>query len=349
MRVLQVGGGSMGTRRMRDLHGRTDLGEPVEVRLMDQRADRRATAHTRFGLETFGDLESALEWAPDAMVVSTPPDQHADLVRLAVQQGCHVFSEADIWAAEPALAETAAAHGTVVAPSATLLFQGVVREVARVVGDELGRLHAFGYVLSVDAPSWHPGEGDEYYARHRATAPAREMTAFELIALQAVVGHATAVSGVVSRRGSLDSDAEDTYTLQYETERGAAGQLAVVMASPQVVRRGWVVGDNGFVAFDLLAGTVERRLPALGVDDVRVIADWSATLETVYHEEISTFVAAARSDQSRWPYSLADSVRVCATLAAAERSAHSGRAEAVRTDVMPARLPGDGHPVDPPR
>src|SRR6185369_10182924 len=85
--------------------------------------------------------------------------------------------------------------GLVAAPSATMVFHPLIGEVSRIVAEELGRVHAFGYVLSVDAPSWHPAEGSEYYARHRATAPAREMTAFELIALQAVFGHGTAASG----------------------------------------------------------------------------------------------------------------------------------------------------------
>jgi predicted dehydrogenase len=340
MRIVQMGGGSMGSRRMRDLHGRSFRGEPIEVKLWDPRPDRRDAALARFGVGSFERLADAMAWEPEAVVVSTPPDQHADLVSMAVRSGVHVFSEADIWPAGADVAEQATAAGVLAAPSATLLFQPVVREVARIVAAELGAPHSFGYVLSVNEPSWHPGEGREYYARHRPTAPAREMTAFELIALQHVVGHATAVDGIVARRGALDHDGEDTYCLQYRTETGAVGQLVVLMATPQVLRQGWVAGDAGVVRFDLAAGTVRRDFPGM-VSDERVIADWGATLEPTYLDEITTFLDAI-DGVAAWPYSLHDSALVCGTLAAAELSSLTGRTQQVRPGLVPAPLP-DGY------
>lgn len=340
MRIVQMGGGSMGSRRMRDLHGRTFRGEPIEVKLWDARPDRRKAALARFGVGSFERLDDAMAWEPEAVVVSTPPDQHADLVSMAVRAGSHVFSEADIWPAGPDVAEHATTAGVLAAPSATLLFQPVVREVARIVATELGTVHAFGYVLSVNEPSWHPGEGREYYARHRATAPAREMTAFELIALQHLVGPAVAVDGIVTRRGALDHNGEDTYCLQYRTGTGAAGQLVVLMAPPQVLRQGWIAGDAGVVRFDLVAGTVRRDFPGL-VSDERMIADWGATLESTYLDEIATFLGAI-DGTATWPYSIHDSVLVCGTLAAAELSSLTGRTQQVRPDLVPAPLP-DGY------
>ena len=335
MRVLQLGGGSMGTRRMRDLHARPG----IEVRLHDERADRRARALDSFGVTGFQDLGEALAWDPEVLVVSTPPDRHSEFVRLALETGRHVFSEADIWPVDPVTVSVAVERSkVVVAPSATLLFHPVVQEVVRVVREELGRVHAFGYVLSVDEPSWHPGEGPEYYARHRPTAPAREMVAFELIALHGIFGPIASVSGRLGRRGTLTLDAEDTYHLQLVTADGAAGQLTVLMASPQVARRGWIAGDEGFVSFDLLAGSVERRLPGRGVDDLRVLADWAESLEQVYDAEISTFIASVEG-RARWPFPAAASANVCGALAAAELSMLTGRQEEVRPGLVPASLP----------
>lgn len=339
MRVLQIGAGSMGTRRMRDLSALGRGTDAFDIRLLDNRADRRASAAERFGIAGVADLDAAWAFNPDAVVVSTPPHLHVEYVTAALERGLHVFCEADIWPFDVGVVRRAQAQhaGLVAAPSATLRFQPVVREVARIVRDEMGTVHAFGYVLSVDAPSWHPGEGPEYYARHRATAPAREMTAFELIALQQIVGPARAVSGLVTRRGALDAETEDTFALQYLTESGAAGQLTVVMAAPEVARRGWVAADAGVLHFDLLSGTIERRRPD-GTLDSRFVCDWSATLEDVYLDEISTFVAAIEG-RALWPYSYAESALVCATLAAAETSALTGRIEPVYEGLAPAPLP----------
>ncbi len=342
MRVLQIGGGSMGSRRMRDLHGHLHLGTPIEVRLLDAREDRRAAAQARFGIAGYRNLDDALGYDPDVIVVSTPPDQHAGYVQMALDRGTHVFCEADIWSPDPEVVEAASARtGLLAAPSATLLFHPVIAEIRRIVAEELGCVHGLGYVLSVDGPSWHPGEGSEYYARHRATAPAREMTAFELIALQGIVGHASTVSGVVQRRGDLGTNIEDSYSLQYRTESGAAVQLTVLMASPQVARRGWVAGDHGFVFFDLHSGVVERQLPVLNLRDSRMICNFEKTLEDVYLAEISAFIAATQGDEI-WPYSYRDSAKVCGTLAAAELSSLTGNAEPVRADLVPAVVP-DGY------
>ncbi|MDT4944033.1 MAG: hypothetical protein QOH14_766 [Pseudonocardiales bacterium] len=342
MRILQIGGGSMGTRRMRDLHDRPHGADPLTIRLLDARDDRRAAAEARFGVSGVASLDEALAFEPDAFVISTPPHLHQQFVATALELGKHVFCEADIWPFDSMSVERAQADhpGLIAAPSATLRFQPVIREVARIVAQELGTLHAFGYLLSVDAPAWHPTEGSEYYARHRATAPAREMTAFELIALQDVFGPAAAVSGLVQQRGSLGTDSEDSYSLQYRTQSGAAGQLTVLMASPQVARRGWAAGDNGVLYFDLLTGVVDRKFPAANppVDDSRKICDWGGVLETVYLEEISTFIAAI-DGTARWPYSYGESALVCGTLAAAELSMMTGNTERVRPDLVPAQLP----------
>ena len=72
MRVLQIGGGSMGTRRMRDLYVRPG----IEIRLLDGREDRRARALAAFGIVGFSSLDEALAWDPEVVIVSTPPDQH---------------------------------------------------------------------------------------------------------------------------------------------------------------------------------------------------------------------------------------------------------------------------------
>lgn len=342
MRVLQVGAGSMGTRRLRDLSGR----DGIEVVVLDGRPDRREAAAQRFGVRPVADLDEALATRPDVFVISTPPDRHADYVRLALDTGRHFFCEADIWAHDLAEVERGAdRHGIVAAPSCTLYFHPFVQELARAVREELGTLHAYGYLLSVDGRGWHPGEGTEYYARHRATAPAREMVPFELIALRHVFGEAVTVAGRVTRRGTVDTSGpepgEDCWSLQMELAGGATGQLTVVMAPPQPVRQGWAVGDRGFLRFDLLAGTLERALPDLGDPYTRTICDWQAAYEPMYHSEMSRFLAAIRGEQP-WPYPPRASAVVCGTLAAAELSMLTGRVEPVDPARQPAPMP-DGY------
>ena len=182
MRILQIGAGSMGTRRLRDL--RACAG--VEVTLFDQRADRRAAAASRFGVATTASLDEAMATEPDALVISTPPDQHTDYVRLALDTGRHFFCEADIWAFDPRVVAAANARrpagGLVAAPSCTLYFHPFVQELRRVVGEELGhparlRLPALGRRAELasgrgrrilrPSPCHRAGPGDGAVRAHR--------------------------------------------------------------------------------------------------------------------------------------------------------------------------------------
>ncbi|MBP1990799.1 Gfo/Idh/MocA family protein [Paenibacillus eucommiae] len=334
-KVLQIGSGSMGTRRMRDLSARGD----VEIALFDEREDRRERAAERFGVTCFSSLESALLWGPDTVVISTPPHMHAEYVEMALLHGLHFFCEAEIWPYNYLEVERIGKERNIVAaPSCTLYFLPVVRELKKIVEEQLGGLHAYYMCLSVDAPGWHPGEGEEYYARHRSTAPGREMVPFELIALDYVFGEPEAAAGTVRQRGELLMKSEDTWCLQMTLASGATGQLSVFMGSPQTMRKGIAGGTNGFIEFDLSAGTISRKLPKLGIDDMLHLGAMSDILESVYADEINMFIEAVRK-KTDWPFTYRKSSIVTGTLAAAEKSAITGRVELVDPGFLPATLP----------
>lgn len=341
IRILQLGGGSMGTRRMRDLTARKD----VVVALHDARQDRRARAKNRFGIETFDSLDAALAWNPDALSISTPPDTHAAYVDLAMERGLHHFCEANIWTPDCRRVERVSSEKKLVcAPSNSLCFLPIVPELKRIVREELGALHLYQMTLSTYMPGWHPDEGNEFYARHRSTAAAREMVPFDLLALNEIFGPAQRVAGAVSRRGELSNKSEDTWSLQMQLTSGAHAQFTVLMACPTTWRAGWCLGNNGLVEFDLATGRIARHLPAKGIEDDR--RDCGGTmspggvLEAAYRREIDTFVDAIQG-KCDWPYPYRTTTVATATLAAAERSAVTGQWRSVDPEQQPARLPDE--------
>lgn len=335
LKVLQIGAGSMGKRRLRDLGGRNG----VELGLWDPRADRRDEAAARFCPRLFHRLDEAIAWKPQALVISTPPDQHAPYIELALQQGWHHFSEANIWTYDQAQVEQASrARGLVSAVSNSLRFLPVVKELKRVVHEELGTLHAYQAALSTWMPGWHSTEGTEFYARNRATAAGREMVPFELLWLNEVFGPPLEVCGSVSQRGKLAAASEDTWSLGMRLESGAHAELIVLMACPTQYRRGRAWGDAGHVVFDPPEGTIERDLPGLGLVDRRSFGSFVEVLEPAYREEIFAFIDAVEG-RAAWPHPYPASSLATATLAAAERSAVSGRWEPVEMARQPEPLP----------
>ena len=333
LRLLQIGAGAMGTRRLRDLTTRDD----VEVRLFDQRQDRRQRAAERFGVDTFATLDDGLGWTPAALIISTPPDAHDPFIEIALERGIHHFCEENIWTYDHRVVDRISVErGLVSAPSCSFHFLPVVRELERVIRHELGGLHAYQMLLSTYMPNWHPDDGPDFYARQRSTAAAREMVPFELVWLNWVFGAPTHVLGSVKTSGRLGNASEDTWSLQMDVD-GGVGQLVVGHASPTDHRSGMAIGTNGRVAFDVFAGTITRELPELGITDTRYIGSQAADLESAYATEIATFVETVHG--AVWPHDYLASSVATGTLAAAEASAAAGRRVAVDPDVQPAPEP----------
>lgn len=325
----------MGTRRMRDLTARGD----VEVALFDTRQDRRERAEKRFGISTFDNLDEALNWCPDALSISTPPDKHHEYLELALEKGLHSFCEANIWTYDYKKVEKISKEkGIVTVTSSSLITLPVVEGLKKIVREELGNLHVYSMNLSTYLPTWHPGEGKEFYARNEETAAAREMVPFELGYLNEVFGKPVAVAGYVEKRGSLSDGAEDTWCMQMKLDNGAAGQITVTMGCPVLIRKGWACGTNGYIEFDISAGEIYKNFPEKGIDEKVCYGTVGEVLEKNYYLEISNFIERIKGLE-RECFSYKQSAMATAVLAAAEKSAVTQRIEQVDINVQPARLP----------
>jgi len=262
------------------------------------------------------------------------------LRRCCVGLGIHHFCEENIWTYDHESVErTSRQHGIISAPSCSFHFLPLVREIRRVVREELGELHAYQMLLSTFMPNWHPDDGSEFYARQRSTAAAREMTPFELVWLNWVFGDPTHASGSVTKAGSLPERSEDTWVVHMELDHGA-GQLVVGHASPTDHRSGRAIGSNGLISFDIFAGTIDRELPTLGLVDHRYVGAQSDDLEQAYADEIATFIDTIHGD-AVWPHSYRASSIATATLAAWETSASTGQRVIVDTGKQPGTVPAN--------
>ena len=89
MKALVVGGGSIGSRHLRNLGklGTKHLG------LVEPHSARRATVAAELPVAEFSELEHGLEWSPDFAVVATPTHLHAEQTLAILRRGFPVFVE----------------------------------------------------------------------------------------------------------------------------------------------------------------------------------------------------------------------------------------------------------------
>jgi predicted dehydrogenase len=187
-------------------------------------------------------------------------------------------------------------------------------------------------------PGWHANEAREYYARHRDTAPAREMVCFELTWLNAIFSPPVEVAGHLEKSGELPGRTEDTWSLLMRLRNGGAGHMTSTMACPKDYLRGCCFGSEGVATWDIQSGEVTLRTRG---DEASRRYQFGATgtvLEASYAEEITTFVDAVLGRKA-WPQSYALSQQSAAALAAAEKSSATGRWVKVDPDAEPERSP----------
>ena len=94
MKVLVVGGGSIGARHLANLHALSAhaLGTHV-LAVAECRAERLNMLCEQTGAVGFRDFQHALSWKPDVVVVATPTQCHLAQALEAARCGAHLFIE----------------------------------------------------------------------------------------------------------------------------------------------------------------------------------------------------------------------------------------------------------------
>ena len=128
MKVLVVGLGSMGKRRIRCLqhHGIKSISG------FDTSGVRREAAMLEYGIEVIASFSGADLKGFDAVIIATPPDQHHSVMGWAIDAAVPCFVEASVLREPlPHLLQRALRKDVLMAPSCTLRFHPAIREIGR--------------------------------------------------------------------------------------------------------------------------------------------------------------------------------------------------------------------------
>ena len=309
MRVLVVGLGSMGRRRLRNL---THLGG-VELAGFEPADARREEVGQEFGIPTFGSFEQALGWEPAALVISTPPDHHTEYALEAVRRGIHFFTEASVVPGDlDELVEAVEGASTVAAPSCTMRFHPAVTRMRELIGaGNIGKPVAVTHHVGQYLPDWHPWEDYRtYYVARRETGAAREIVPFELNWLTYLFGPATTFTALKDKVSSLEVDIDDIYSAVLRFERGVQASMVIEVVSRPAIRQARIIGEEGTLIWDWNARLVREWSAATGdwvehPDPPPVEGpggEWVA--ENMYIEEMRGYLDAIEHGQERWPFSV---------------------------------------------
>jgi len=215
MKILIIGLGSMGKRRVRNLQTLS----VAEIIAFDQSEERRREAELKYGIKTFGSFQEAIGQNPDALVISTPPNVHNEYIKLAIENKKPAFVEASvIIEGLIELADLAKKNNVFIAPSCTFRFHPAIKEIKKIVDSEkYGKVANFIYYLGQYLPDWHPSEDiRNFYVGKRETGGGREMVPFELTWIVDMFGLPKSITGFAGKTLDMKVDIDDTYSFSMD-------------------------------------------------------------------------------------------------------------------------------------
>ena len=212
MKFLQIGLGSMGKRRIRNLFS---LGMK-DIIGFDLKKERREECEKKYSLKTIDNLNDKTLSQSDALIISVPPAVHSQYILLAIKNNKHFFVEASVLDTDMIeIIRRVKGKSIVAAPSATMLFHPGIKKISEIVKNgELGKISNIIYHSGQYLPDWHKYEEvSNFYVSQRVTGGARELVPFELTWLTNIFGFPKTLCGynkkTIEIKGAEEID--DTY------------------------------------------------------------------------------------------------------------------------------------------
>ena len=258
MKALVVGGGSIGSRHLRNLK---KLGVD-ELGLVEPEASRREAVAAELAVVGFAQLRDGLAWSPKFVVVATPTHLHAAQTLEIVRGGFPAFVEKPLSHTAEHVSEIAELVQTKRLTSlvgCNMRFHPGPAKVKQLIDEgRLGkilfaRIHAGSYL-----PEWRP------HSDYRTNYTARVETGggcildyiHEIDLARWYLGDVKSVFCSAGHLSSLEIETEDVALLVFRHASGAMSEIHLDYVQRTYERGCQIVGEQGSIFWDFNVRTV---------------------------------------------------------------------------------------------
>ena len=322
-KFLILGAGSMGRRRVRCLLAHDILAD--NIRVFDQREDRRSESKSKHGVEGYTDFEDAITWNPDVILVCLPSRFHMHYCLIAAR------AQKDFWC-EIALSDSLEGtdellalvkqHKLIAALGINNPFHFVMQHAKQWLKEEsFGKPLTYHMAFGNYLPNWHPWEDyRDFYDETQIMGVVSQ----ELGTLYTVLDtQLTEIYGQFQKSGSLDIPGPDNVQLLARTQSGTAVTFQMDLMQDKQQYEYRIVSDKGVIEVRFLPKPYARRYLNVTREHETVYPPDSYIFEQCYLDEFKSFLDALDSRRA-WYHSLDDGVQILHCLQALKESNRSG-------------------------
>lgn len=296
MKIIVIGLGSMGKRRLRLLSERKD----VELFGIDSQESRCEEVKEKFGIICFKSIAEAVEAENiEAAVISTSPLSHASIIKECLTHNLHVFTEINLvqdgYEENMALAKE---KDLVLFLSSTFLYR---KETQTIIDKVQNAKCPLNYIYHVGQylPDWHPWESyNNYFIGNPRTNGCREIMAIDLPWVVTAFGPIKKFYAVKSKNTELNISYNDNYLITLEHESGHKGVFAVDVVARKSGRHIDIFGEQLHISWKGTADSLnvfnieEKKDETVTFDDASEHVEGYAAFvtENPYREELNSFL-----------------------------------------------------------
>lgn len=246
MKIVVIGLGSMGKRRIRLIH---ELYPAYIIYGVDGREDRRIEAKKLYGIECYQSI-SHMDKTIDCAFICTSPLSHSAIISECLKRKWHVFTELNL---VPDGYEDnikfAAESGLQLFLSSTFFY----REEIRYIRSRINLEEKWNYIYHVGQylPDWHPWENyEDFFVGNKRTNGCRELLAIELPWLIGTFGEVEKIHVLSDKMTKLNIEYNDNFIIQMVHENKCKGLLMVDIVSPCAVRKFEAYTDGRYIVWN---------------------------------------------------------------------------------------------------
>lgn len=292
MRIVVVGLGSMGKRRIRLIR---EVYPNYIIMGIDGRSDRRKEASELFNIECEDSIDS-IDTA-DCAFICTSPLSHNSLIHECLLKGWHVFTELNLVpdGYQDNIALSKAMNRTLFL-SSTFFYRDEIRYIRSRVKEN--KKWNYFYHIGQYLPDWHPWENyKDFFLGDKRTNGCREIMAIELPWITGIFGEVQRVNILSDKITNLNIDYNDNFMIQLQHKNGNKGSLTVDVVSPIAVRKLEIYSEGAYLSWNGTPDSVaefdsdsKKLVPVSQLEHTEHMEGYSAfVVENAYKNEIREF------------------------------------------------------------